>query len=96
MEEAVVLHLNIDVPVSDGVEAHLLHEGTILDVVGARYDELSKGYLAKVLERFPRASLNEGILSCVHYEAATRPESRIAYLVNHGFEKMVQGSAFEE
>ena len=96
MEEAVVLHLNINVPISDGVEAHLLHEGTILDVVGARHDELSKGYLTEVLERFPRASLKEGILSCVHYEAATRPESRIAYLVNNGFEEMVQGSAFEE
>ena len=96
MEEAIVLHLNINVPISDGLEAHLLHEGTILDVVGARHDELSKDYLTKVIERFPRASLKEGILSCVHYEAATRPESRIAYLVSNGFEKMVQGSAFEE
>lgn len=96
LEEAVTLHLNVIVPPGDGTEAHLLHEGTTLDVAGVRFGELSRDYLAGVLERFPRLDLKENIAACGHYEVATRPGSRMAYLFANGFEKTIRSTPFSE
>lgn len=96
LEEAITLHLNVAVPPSDGTEAHLLHEGTTLDVMGARFDELSRDYLAKVLEQFPRANTKGNMAACGHYEVAVRPKSRMSYLFNNGFEKLIRAAPFAE
>ena len=96
LEEAITLHLNVAVPLSDGTEAHLLHKGTTLDVVGARFNELSHDYLAKVLEQFPRRDMKENIAACGYYEVAVRPRSRMTYLFNNGFGEMIQAAPFAE
>ena len=96
LEEAITLHLNVAVPLSDGIEAHLLHKGTTLDVMGARFDELSSNYLARVLEQFPRVGMKANFTACGRYEVAVRPRSRMAYLFDHGFEKMIRAAPFAE
>ncbi len=96
LEEAITLHLNVTVPLSDGIEAHLLHKGTTLDVMGARFDELSRDYLAGVLEQFPRVSMKANLTACGRYEVAVRPRSRMAFLFNNGFEEMIHAAPFAE
>ena len=64
MEEAITLHLNVTVPLSDGTEAHLLHKGITLDVIRARFDELSRDYLARLLEEFPRLGMKANLTVC--------------------------------
>lgn len=96
LEEAITLHLNVAVPLSDGAEAHLLHEGTALDVMGARFDELPRNYLARVLEQFPRVGMRANLTACGRYEVVVRPRSRMAYLFNTGFEEMIQTAPFSE
>lgn len=96
LEEAITLHLNVAVPLSDGTEAHLLHKGTTLDVMGARFDELSRDYLFRVLEQFPRVGMKTNLITCGRYEVAVRPRSRMAYLFNNGFGEMIQAAPFAE
>jgi len=50
--EAILLHLNVRVGLRYGPEAHLLHEGAALDVIGARIRELHSATVESVLRQY--------------------------------------------
>jgi len=93
--EAISLHLNVQVPLKHGIEAHLLHEGAGLDVVGARYNEIAKATCDGVLHLHPRIEMTDGIVAQMKQQSTTRPHSRAAFLCSHGFVSMIRRSVFE-
>jgi hypothetical protein len=94
LEEAIILHLNIQVPFrKHGAEAHLLHAGVMLDMVGARIGEI-KGGVEKVVEMHPRLDHKAFVPAAVRHQCSIRPNSRVAFLVKKGFGELVQAAPF--
>lgn len=80
IEDGIIRHLNLIVTPDEGVEAHLIHDGTILDVVGARHREIDRETITGVLERYPRLSFKQDLIALFNAEYAERPQSRIAFM----------------
>jgi hypothetical protein len=78
--EAITLHVNVDVGLEHGVEAHLLNASTALDVTGLRYWELGRSSPRAVLERFPRLGMKAAIWSAWEAEARRHPDCRGHFL----------------
>ena len=57
--EAVTLHINPAVPLEHGAEQHLMHDGVLLDAVGARAWELGREGIERVRERHPRLGFTQ-------------------------------------
>jgi hypothetical protein len=94
LEEAIILHLNVQVPLQKhGAEAHLLHAGVVLDMVGARIGEI-KGGVEKVVEMHPRLNHKASFLVALRHQCLIRPNSRVAFLVEKGFGELVQAAPF--
>ncbi|WP_203338048.1 hypothetical protein [Nocardioides limicola] len=51
---AITLHLNPQVPLEQGVEAHLFHEGIISDLTGFRWRLISASTRQLIQDRYPR------------------------------------------
>lgn len=92
--EAISLHLNIRVPLKQGVEAHLLHEGAGLDVIGARHGELAATTRDGVVSLYPRIEMKNSLVTLMKEQSSMRRFSRVAFLCNHGFISMIRRSAF--
>ncbi len=80
LEEAIVLHLNVEVPRRRGVEASLLQAGTVLDVTGARLGAIAPATAHAVLERHPRHDLKAEMGRWFERETAARPQARLLFL----------------
>ncbi len=78
--EAISLHLNANVPFSQGAEACYLNAGAALDVIGLRKSHIPKDELQRVLEAYPRNGWLEDIGPLLGREVENRPESRIHFL----------------
>ncbi|MGW1617290.1 HD domain-containing protein [Streptomyces sp. NPDC002285] len=76
--EAITLHMNAQVPVGRGAEAHLLHDAAHLDVVGTRLTEIPRSALRSVVRAHPRQGFAAEFGRLMKHEAATRPRSRAA------------------
>ena len=85
LAEAISLHLNVRVGLHHGAEAHLLHAGTSLDIIGARARQLDADAVSHVLGVYPKLSLKTNMVEAMTGQARTRPESRAAFLVGLGF-----------
>lgn len=85
LAEAISLHLNVRVGLHHGAEAHLLHAGTSLDIIGARARQLDADAVSHVLGVYPKLSLKTNMVEAMKGQARTRPESRAAFLVGLGF-----------
>lgn len=96
LSEAISLHLNVRVGLKHGAEAHLLHAGAGLDVVGARRREVRREDIDTVLERYPRLGFKEAIGAAMEEQARTMPESRAAFLVGIGFVRMIRSAPWSE
>ncbi len=95
VSDAICLHLRVEVPTSLGIEAHLVHAGAGLDVLGQRARELSPKVRADVLAKHPRLDLVD-VLSRVLGEEATRhPTSRAGRWVKSGFLQFVRANPLE-
>ena len=92
--EAIALHLNVRVPVSSGIEAHLLHEGAGYDVIGARFEELGESVRSGVLLRYPRMDAKQQLVMLMKQQSHLRPRSRAAFLCAHGFITLIRKSPF--
>lgn len=92
LSEAISLHLNIRVPLSQGHEAHLLHAGASVDIIGARVRELHVDSVRDVLQRHPRLDFNTAMASTIKKEAQNSPQSRVAFLVGLGLAGMIRES----
>jgi len=80
LAEAITLHVNVDVGLEHGVEAHLLNASTALDVTGLRCWEIGSSSVQATLERFPRLGMKAAIWSAWASEARRHPDCRGAFL----------------
>ena len=94
--EAIALHLNVRVSLSHGVEAHLLHEGAALDVVGARCGEVAATTRNEVLGGHPRLEMKSGLVAAFEQQSTMRPRSRAGLLCGLGFISMIRQAPFED
>ena len=78
--EAISLHLNVEVPLSLGAEAHLLQAGAAMDLFGRRARMLPAPVASQVLARHPRDGFAAEIERLGAAQAEARPRSRIALL----------------
>jgi hypothetical protein len=97
LAEAITLHVNVDVGLEHGLEAHLLNAGTALDVTGLRYWELGSSSAAAVLERFPRLGMKQAIWAAWDSEARRHPDCRGQFLNRYlQFGARVRGAPFPD
>ncbi|NIK62487.1 HD domain-containing protein [Kribbella shirazensis] len=88
--DAVAAHFNVDVPLSWGPEAHLLHAGTHLDVVGLRLPEIARNTVAEVHAQAPRTGFADHFLAAMREEARVRRSSRAGVLWRLGMKRSVR------
>jgi len=92
--DAVAAHFNVSVPLSWGAEAHLLHAGAHLDVVGRRLGEIAPETVVSVLDRAPRTGFADCFVEAMRAEAELRPSSRAGLLWRLGMERAIRGARF--
>lgn len=93
--DAVCLHVRVDVPAALGVEAHLVHAGAGVDVVGRRLHELSPTLRRAVLERHPRLDLVDVLTRSFREERRQHPTARISRWVQSGFLSFIRNNPLE-
>ncbi|MEO0563989.1 MAG: HD domain-containing protein, partial [Chloroflexota bacterium] len=95
VEAAIIQHLNLDVPVADGPEHHILPHATALDVVGARIGEIKPSTLSAVIERYPRLDFKKDLINMFNREYENRPQSRIAFMQQvANLNRLIQNAPF--
>jgi len=92
--DAICLHMNIRVPVSMGVEAHLLNAGAAADVVGSGLHSIPGQTRKRVLAKYPRESIKNELREAFGRQHDNRPHSRIAFLFENGFEDLIARAPF--
>jgi HD domain-containing protein len=83
--EAVTLHINPNVPPEQGPEAHLLHDGVLLDIVGLRAWELRRDAIESVRARHPRLRFTQEAGRLLSEQAGALPKCRTAAAMRAGF-----------
>lgn len=83
--EAITLHLNPAVPVERGLEAHLMHDGVLLDAVGLRAWELRRDAIERVRSRHPRLRFSQDGGRLLAEQARAIPRCRTAAALGAGF-----------
>ena len=96
VQDAISLHMNLNVGLDDGVEAHLLHEGAALDVVGARFTEIDSTSRKVVLETYPRDNFKCKFSETMHQQAQLTSGSRAAMLWKLGLKRAIQKSPWTD
>lgn len=97
VERAIVLHMNLDVRIDEGVEAHLLQAGAGLDVVGQRHREVPPPLKEAVLDRYPRLGFKANMCRCMTHESQTAPHTRAGFFVRRlGFLDLIEAAPFED
>jgi hypothetical protein len=94
--EAVTLHINPAVGPEQGVEAHLLHDGVLLDVVGARAWELRRDAIERVRARHPRLRFSQEAGRLLGQQAKAIPQCRTAAAIRAGFGLALRLSAWRD
>lgn len=92
--DIISLHMNIHVPMNQGIEAHLLQQAASCDVIGSRSYEFPREFRQQILQAYPRGSLNTEFMAFVKQEAANRPRSRTAFALKNGFELWVKTNPY--
>ncbi len=92
--DAIALHMNGQVDVSQGVEAHLLQQATACDVIGARLAQLPHGYRQAVLQAHPRGDFDAQFSRFVKAQARLHPGSRAALMHQAGLGLMARLNPF--
>ncbi|MCW7536742.1 HD domain-containing protein [Aquabacterium sp. A7-Y] len=94
---AIARHLDLVVPVGDGVEAHLLQAGAAVDVLGQGLARIPPVVREHVLHRHPRQQMKKELCRCMQQVAATAPSTRAGFYVRRiGFINLIERSPFEE
>ncbi len=96
LAEAICLHLNPIVALKEGPEAHLLRQGSGLDVVGLRFSEIAAESRAEVLARHPRLGLSNELAATLDRDARQHPGTRMAGLCRLGFAHRVRTAPFPD
>lgn len=77
--EAITLNPNPHVPPKDGVEAHLLNAGVMVDAAGLRMWELHPEDVRTVVTNAPREHFKTDIVRYIHREADAHPGCRFHF-----------------
>ena len=96
LAEAICRHLNPRVDVASGAEAHLVRQGSGLDVAGLRFGEIAPATRSAVIERHPRLGFKTELGRLLSAEGEARPSSRIATLHKLGFGRKIATAPFAE
>jgi hypothetical protein len=83
--EAITLHINPAVPLEYGPEAHLMHDGVLLDAVALRAWDIRKEALERVRARHPRLRFSQEGGRLLGAQARAIPGCRIAAAMRAGF-----------
>jgi hypothetical protein len=83
--EAITLHLNPAVPLEQGAEAHLMHDGVLLDGVGLRAWELKREAIERVRAAHPRLRFTQESGPILGAQARAIPRCRTAAVMRAGF-----------
>jgi hypothetical protein len=83
--EAITLHINPYVPLERGPEAHLMHDGVLLDAVGLRAWQIRKDAIERVRSRHPRLRFSQEGGRLLAEQARAIPGCRIAAAIGAGF-----------
>jgi hypothetical protein len=95
--EAITFHLNADVPVANGVVAHLLQLGAAVDVTGFRLGDVDRRTRAAILARHPRHTMKREFQALMDEELVRHPQSRPAFFTKRfGFKRMIERAPFDE
>ena len=93
--DAISLHLNTRVAPTLGVEAHLLHAGAALDVIGHGHWQIAPETMSAVLERYPRLGQKRNGMPM--FRAVAHPGTRTQFLNRWMmFPTLVRCSQFDE
>jgi hypothetical protein len=85
VQDAITLHLNPAVPPEQGPLQHLVHDGILLDVLGARAWELHRAGIERVHARHPRHAFTVRGRPLLEGHARRVPHCRSAALFAAGF-----------
>ena len=95
VQEAITLHLNAAVSLSQGPEAYLLQLAAALDVTGHRFGDVQRDTRRAILERHPRHAMKEEFVRLMHEEVRLHPHSRPAFFTKWvGFTRMIERAPF--
>lgn len=95
--QAIARHLDLQVPLADGVEAHLLQAGASVDVMGRGLARLPSPLRDRVLQAHPRLQMKNELCRCLRHEAQNAPRSRMGLYVRRlGLVDLVQRAPFDE
>jgi hypothetical protein len=93
--EAIVCHLNVQVPLECGPETRLAHAGIALDAVGRHATKLDPAPVAAVLSRHPRDGMAGELSESTARQAKIRPKSRIALFTRLGFQGLAKANPLD-
>lgn len=96
LHRAVVLHMAPTLPPAEETEVLLLEAGVACDVAGARSQELSGPAIDELLARYPRAGFKREFTQLLQSEAARKPHTHAALLLQHGLEQRINDAPFTE
>lgn len=96
VEDAICLHMNPQVPLGAGIEAHLLQQAAALDVVGARMAAIDPASRQAVLVRYPRTGFAQQMSQAMRQQAERAAQTRTRLLWRMGFERAIRRSAWRE
>jgi len=96
VEDAICLHMNPDVPLGAGIEAHLLQQAAAMDVVGARMTAIDAASRQAVLARHPRTGFAQQMSEAMRQQAERAPRTRTRLLWRMGFERAIRRSAWRD
>lgn len=93
--DAICLHVRVSVPTTLGTEAHLVHAGAGVDVVGSGLSGIDPELRRRVLARHPRGELKTFLAEVFERERKEHPESRMGLWVSNGFIDRIRSAPFD-
>ena len=96
LHRAVVLHMAPTLPPAEETEVLLLEAGVACDVTGTRSPEISGRAVEELLARYPRAGFKREFPQLLRREAARKPHTHAALLLQHGLEERITAAPFTQ
>lgn len=87
--DAISCHLDPNVPLSLGAEAHVLQAAVALDVIGVGLSRITPAARADILAKYPRNGFKAELVRTMACEAAYGEGTRAAFLMSRGFAQRV-------
>ncbi|MDJ0786867.1 MAG: HD domain-containing protein [Myxococcota bacterium] len=97
VRSAIALHTNVQSAEDARAEVALLHMGAMVDVVGARIEEVPEGFVHDVLERYPRLGCKDLLVRLLSEQVERKPDSHIAQVFRlFGLPELIRNAPFDE